>query len=140
MKTVSLILFLAGTTLCQAQNIVGTWQMTEQKTCFQSQFEESDTEKELKDAKASAKTGVAKLIKFDAKGSGEEGVFSQGKKKGSGMNPFKYQVMGQELHFLDKKSGIITERFVIEELSATTLRIHNSNRDCEVRTFVRVKK
>ena len=138
MKTITLIL-LVGTTLCQAQTIVGTWQMTEQKTCFQSQFEESDTEKELKDAKGTAKTGVAKIIKFGAKGQGEEGVFSQGKKKGSGLNQFKYQVVDQELHFLDKKSGIITERFIIEELSATTLRIHNANRDCEVRTFAKVK-
>lgn len=139
MKYLLAILFCVGVNFCQGQSIVGTWQLTDQKTCFKSEFEESETEKELKDAKASSKTGVARLIKFDNKGGGEEGVFSQGKKKGSGMNPFKYQVMGQELHFLDKKSGIITERFVIEELSATTLRIHNAARDCEVKTFSRVK-
>ncbi|MCU0369697.1 MAG: hypothetical protein MUF39_12835 [Cyclobacteriaceae bacterium] len=55
------------------------------------------------------------------------------------MNSFKYQVVDNELQFVDKKSGMITQRFIIEELTETTLRFHNAQRDCEVKTFVRIK-
>jgi len=134
-----IILFLFGACLCQAQGLIGTWQQTDEKTCFQSQFEESSTEKELSAAKGASRTGVAKIIKFDAKGNGEEGIFSTGKKKGSGMTAFKYSVKDRELQLLDKKSGIITQRFIIDDVSASTLVIHNAMRDCEVRTFSRVK-
>ncbi len=125
--------------LGQSQSLVGTWQLTEDKTCFQSQFEESETEKELSSAMGASRNAVAKLIRFGEKGKGEEGIFSQGKRKGSSMNEFRYQVKGNELQFLDRKSGMITTRFVIDELTETTLRFHNAMRDCEVKTFVRVK-
>jgi hypothetical protein len=122
-----------------AQKLIGSWQLTEEKTCFQSDMPESDTEKELTESMGASRNAVARIIIFDKKGSGEEGIFSQGKKKGSNMNSFKYQVVEQELQFLDKKSGMITQRFIIEELTETTLRFHNAQRDCEVKTFVRVK-
>ena len=142
MKTTLLISLLLVGGIAHGQSIVGTWQLTEEKTCFQSQsqFEESATEKELASGFGStSKTSVAKLISFDKKGSGEEGIFSKGKKKGSEKTPFKYKVSGQELQFVDKKSGMITSRFVIEELSSNVLRFHDAERDCEVKSFVRVK-
>jgi hypothetical protein len=142
MKTTLLLPLLLIAGAVSSQSIVGTWQLSEEKTCFQSQsqFEESDTEKELASGFGStSKTTVAKLISFDKKGSGEEGIFSKGKKKGSDKSPFKYKISGQELQFLDKKSGMITSRFVIEELSANVLRFHDAERDCEVKAFVRVK-
>ena len=134
-----MIIFLAWTT--NAQTLVGTWQLTEEKTCFQvqNQFEKSDTEKELEGAMDGTQNSVAKLITFDKKGGGEEGIFSAGKKKGSGMNSFKWKIDGQELHFIDKKSGMITQRFILDELGASTLRIHNAMRDCEVKVFSKVK-
>ena len=52
----------------QAQSLVGTWQQMENKTCFESQLPESQTEKELlPDMSSSSQTAVAKLIRFDAK-------------------------------------------------------------------------
>jgi len=125
--------------LGQGQSLMGTWQLTEDKTCFQSQFEESETEKELSSAMGASRNAVAKLIRFGEKGKGEEGIFSQGKRKGSSMNEFRYQVKGNELQFIDRKSGMITSRFIIDELTGTTLRFHNAMRDCEVKTFVKVK-
>lgn len=122
-----------------AQKLIGTWQLTEEKTCFQSDMKESDTERELKKSMGASANAVARIITFGAKDSGEEGIFSKGKKKGSNMNSFKYKVVGQELQFVDKKSGMITQRFMIEELTETTLRFHNAQRDCEIKTFVRVK-
>ena len=123
----------------QAQSLVGTWQQVEEKTCMQSPFEESDTEKELLTGFGSTQNAVAKLIKFGSKGTGEEGIFSKGSKKGSAMNSFKYQVNGLELLLLDKKSGIMTQRFIIDELNVSTLKIHNASKDCEIRSFSRIK-
>ncbi len=134
----TLIIFLSVLN-ANAQAIVGTWQLTEDKPCLMSPFEKSETEKELEDAKVSSRNAVAKLIKFDAKGGGEEGIFSMGKKKGSGLNSFRWKIEGQELHFIDKKSGIITQRFILDELGTSTLRIHNAMRDCEVKVFSKVK-
>jgi hypothetical protein len=90
----------------------------ESKTCFESQLPETQTEKELlPDMTGSSHTAVAKLIRFDSKNRGEEGIFSKGKKKGSSMNAFQYKVTGNELLLLDKKSGLMTQHFVIDELS-----------------------
>ncbi len=142
MKTATLVFLFFIAAGASAQSIVGTWQLTEDKTCFQlqTQFQESDTEKELASGFGNtSKTSVAKLMSFSAKGTGEEGVFSKGKKKGTGTTSFRYKVTGQELQLLDKKSGMITSRFVIEELSDNVLRFHDAARDCEVKAFVRVK-
>lgn len=140
MKNLLALCFIAFAISSHAQSIVGTWQMTDQKTCFEANFKESDTEKELESAMGgTSQTAVAKLIKFGSKGTGEEGVFSQGKKKGAGMTAFQYRVSGQELQFTDKKSGMITQRFIIEELTDTSLRFHDANKDCEVKSFTRVK-
>lgn len=138
MKTIILILLVAAGNL-NAQGLIGTWQLTEDKTCFQAQFEKSDVEKELEQSMGASKNAVAKLITFDKKGTGEEGIFSQGNKKGVGKSFFKYDVKGKELHLMDKKSGIITQRFIIDELTESTLVIHNAMKDCEIKTFSRIK-
>jgi hypothetical protein len=144
MKTLAILPLVCLAFLSFGQSIVGTWQLTEEKTCFQSALEEtqtqSDTEKELASAMGgTSRTSVAKLITFNAKGGGEEGVFSKGSKKGSGKNSFRYKVQDGELQFLDKKSGMITSRYVIEELSGSVLRFHDADRDCEIKAFTRVK-
>jgi len=130
---------LALSHLSMGQSLVGSWQLIEEKTCFQSNMEESDTELELKDGMGASRQSVARMIVFSKKGTGEEGIFSQGKKKGSDKNKFNYRVTGQELQFLDKKSGMATQRFIIDELSTTTLRFHNALKDCEVKTFKRLE-
>jgi hypothetical protein len=137
---ISLMMILLVWT-ANAQSIVGTWQLTEEKTCFQSQsqFEKSDTEKELEGGMGSLKNSVTRLLKLDEKGAAEEGIFTAGKKKGSSMTYFKWKIDGQELHFIDKKSGIITQRFILDEVGTSTLRIHNATRDCEVKVFSKVK-
>jgi Lipocalin-like domain len=132
--------FLAGA-LCtaQAQSLVGSWQVVEEKTCFDAQFTESETEKELTKDMGSTKSSVARVIRFDKNGSGEEGIFTTGKKKGSGKTSFKYRMTGKEIQLLDKKSGIMTQQLVIDTLTATTLKIHLAAKDCETKTFTRIK-
>ena len=140
MKYFLTVMVIAAFASGQAQSLVGTWQQMENKTCFESQLPESETEKELlPDMKGSSQTSVAKLIRFDAKSRGEEGIFSKGKKKGSSMTAFQYKVTGNELLLLDKKSGIMTQHFVIDELSESILKIHDFEKDCESRTFSRIR-
>jgi hypothetical protein len=103
-------------------------------------MKESDTEKELTSMMGSnSASSVAKLIVFKKDGYGQEGIFSTGKKKGADMNSFKYKYAGQELNFTDKKSGIITHRFVIDELTDTSLKFHDAVKECETKAFTRVK-
>jgi hypothetical protein len=123
-----------------AQGLEGTWQQTGSKTCFQANMKESDTEKELKEAMhGSSATSVAKIIVFKKDGSGQESIFSAGRKKGSELSAFKYKWNTKELLFIDKKSGIITSRFVVDEITTTTLKIHDAVKECETRSFIKVK-
>ncbi len=138
MKTVIVILLVAVGSL-KAQGLIGTWQLTDDKTCFQTEFQKSKAEKELEQSMGASKNAIAKLITFDEKGMGEEGIFSQGNKKGVGKSTFKYDVKNKELQLMDKKSGIITQRFIIDELTESTLVIHNAMKDCEIKTFSRIK-
>ncbi len=139
MKALVLFFLVGLSGSIYGQGIIGTWQLTDDQTCLKAQFEKSETEKELEKSMGSTQTGVAKLIRFDKKGSGEEGIFSVGKKKGAGMTSFQYDVKGNELFLKDKKSGIITQRFIIDEVTESTLKIHNALKDCEVKIFSRVK-
>ena len=145
MKYIMIVCFAAVIIQSHGQTIVGTWQLSDEKTCFQSEMKdsgmkESDTEKELLAQMGGSSQGsVARHISFDAKGRGQEGVFSSGKKKGSGMNSFKYKINGQELLLLDAKSGIMTRQLVIDTLVQSTLRFHDAKKDCESRTFTRIK-
>jgi hypothetical protein len=140
MKAILTMALLLSFTASYGQGLIGTWQLTEEKTCFAATFEKSDTEKELEQSMGKgSQTAVAKIIRFDKKGTGEEGIFSQGKKKGAGHTSFKYSVKDKELQLLDAKSGIITQRFVIDEVSESTLKLHDAAKDCEVKVFARIK-
>lgn len=55
------------------------------------------------------------------------------------MTNFQYKISGQELQFTDKKSGMITRRFVIDELTETSLKIHDAVKECETKSFIKVK-
>ena len=138
MKAILLFFFVAGASLANGQAIVGKWQLTEDKPCVESTFEKSETELELESAMSGSRTSVAKIIIFKKDGTGEEGVFSVGRKKGSGMNSFKYKIEGTQLLLLDKKSGMITQRFILDELSSGTLKIRNALRDCESKVFIKI--
>ncbi len=139
MRYFIIILFVNLAVIAHGQSIVGTWQLTEEKPCIEQQMELSETEKELLPSFGSSSSAVAKIIRFDQKGKGEEGIFTSGRRKGTDKEPFRYQLSGNELQFLDKKSGIIKERFAIDELTSVKLRFHKVGRDCEMRTFSRVE-
>ena len=140
MKTLIVFVFTLISLGSYSQSILGTWQMTDSKTCFQTNLKETETEKELEGMMGgNSASSVAKLIIFKKDGSGQEGIFSAGKKKGSDLNSFQYKFSGQELNFVDKKSGMITRRFVVDELTETSLKIHDAVKDCETKAFTRAK-
>lgn len=141
MKTYTLILlaWVGIAITSRAQSLVGTWQVKEEKTCFEAQMNESETEKELRKDMGSTRNAVARVITFKKNGSGEEGIFSAGKKRGSDKTAFDYRVSGTTLQLLDRKSKIMTQELVIDELSQTTLRFHLAGKDCESKTLTRIK-
>ncbi len=132
-------MLLAVGAVSNAQSLVGSWQVVEEKTCFDSQFTESETEKELLKDMGSTQNSIARVIAFNKNGTGEEAIFSTGKKKGSGKTSFRYRVTGKEIQLLDKKSGIMTQQLVIDTLTATVLKIHLASKDCETKTFSKIK-
>lgn len=124
----------------RAQSIVGKWQLSEQKTCFQSEMKESETEKELSSSMGSTSaTAVGRVMVLDDKGRGETSIMSAGKKKATDKESFKYQVTGSEFQMLDKKSGLVTSRWVIDELTETSLKMHDAARDCETKAYIKIK-
>jgi hypothetical protein len=140
MKTLIIIVLTGVTSTAFCQSIVGRWQLSEQKTCFQAEMKESETEKELTASMgATSATGVARVMTLDAKGRGEEGVMSVGKKKSASKETFTYQVSGSEFQVVDKKSGLVTHRWIIDELSDTSLKLHDAAKDCETKTYTKVK-
>ncbi len=128
-----------STCISKGQSIVGTWQLTEEKTCLGANIPLSETEKELMPGMGASGATVARTIKFDKKGAGEDGIFSAGRKKASDRSPFKYKVNGKELFLLDVKSGMMTESLMIDTLTQSMLKVHNSKKDCERKVFIRIK-
>ncbi|MBY0436183.1 MAG: hypothetical protein K2U26_18980 [Cyclobacteriaceae bacterium] len=122
-----------------AQSLEGTWQLTDEKTCFKSELSESDTEKELLQDMGGSRNAVARIIRFNKKGGGEESIFSTGRKRGNELSEFKYKLSGRDLMLLDKKSGMMTQQFVVDEFTSSTLKIHNAKKDCEIKTFIKIK-
>jgi hypothetical protein len=140
MKTLLIVTLIAFAIGAKAQSIVGKWQLSEQKTCFQADMKESETEKELSSSMSStSNTAVARMMTLEDNGSGEEGIFSAGKKKATSKTVFRYQVSEEEFFIIDKKSGVVTQRWVIDEITETSLKLHDAVRDCETKTYIRTK-
>lgn len=125
----------------QSGSLTGTWQIAEEKTCFleQVQSEESDTEKELLQGFGQTRTSVARIIRFKSNGTGEESIFNTGRRRGEKLREFKYSLTGDQLLLLDKKSGLMTQKLIVEELSAGTLRFHIDGKECEIKSFTKIR-
>ncbi|MEI9918699.1 MAG: hypothetical protein WDO14_07835 [Bacteroidota bacterium] len=46
---------------------------------------------------------------------------------------------GSEFQVLDKKSGIVMSRWVIDELTDTSLKMHDAVKDCETKEYLKIK-
>jgi uncharacterized protein YwbE len=53
--------------------------------------------------------------------------------------PFRYRVDNTQLQLLDIKSGMMTRGLVIDSLTQSVLIFHTSQRECEKKTFSRIR-
>lgn len=136
-----LLLTLSGATVyCQAQSIVGRWQLVKQSSCVEDEMgeEDDDTQALIDDMKAMSGAGP-QVIEFKANNTGHETTKIISKKKSYNSRSFMYRYNESGLYFLDKRSKTIIEGFTVEKLEGDSLIISNASRVCETKVFVRVK-
>lgn len=121
------------------QSLTGTWQVVKSGNCMGDEFSDTtETEDELLESMASKSTTTPKTIRFNADNSGEENWRTIGKRKASSREKFLYRYSDGSIYFLDKKSRIITDTFIVEELTYSTLIMFNKSRSCERLELTRI--
>ena len=141
MKTIACLLVLISLTMvCQAQSLVGRWQLVKESSCVEDELSPDDVETDdlINDMKS--RSGAApQVIEFKDNNSGHESTKIISRKKSYNSKGFLYRFDGEGLYFLDKKSRTIIEGFTVEKLESDSLIITNSARVCETKIFVRIK-
>lgn len=136
-------LILALLLLCRfghAQEIIGKWQLVKQSTCMEDDLDASSPEEEEIVSEMKSMTGEApQTIEFRDNNSAVESTKIIDRRKSYNSNAMLYKFTGDALHILDKKSRTIIDSFIVEQLSADSLIISNSERACETRVFVKIK-
>lgn len=141
MKTIACLLVLISLTMaCQAQSIVGRWQLVNESSCVEDELSPDDVETDdlVSDMKSMSGAG-SQVLEFKDNNSGRESTKIISKKKSYNSKGFLYRLDGDGLYFLDKKSRTIIEGFTVEKLESDSLIITNSARVCETKIFVRIK-
>jgi len=139
-KIMLLMAITASTALCQAQSIVGRWQLVNQSNCVEDELGASDDDTQaLVDDMKSLSGSVPQILEFKSNSTGEESAKIISKKKSYNSRSFMYRYNDSGLYFLDKKSKTIIEGYTVEKLDTDSLIISNSSRVCETKIFVRVK-
>ena len=133
-------LFFLSISSAYGQPLPGTWQVVKENNCMGNEMGTlSETEEELLESMSTRSGNTPKTFLFNADGSGEENWRSRGKKNSASKEKFLYRYTDEVLYLLDKKSRLITYTFLVEELTATSLKMFNKDRDCERLELVRVK-
>jgi len=141
MKTIAYLLALVSLTMvCQAQSIVGRWQLVKESSCVEDELSPDDAETDdlINDMK-SMSGAAPQVLEFKDNNSGRESTKIISRKKSYNSKGFLYRLDGDGLYFLDKKSRTIIEGFTVEKLESDSLIISNSVRVCETKIFVRIK-
>lgn len=124
----------------RAQEIVGKWQLVKQSTCIEDELDANSPEEEEIISEMKSMSGAApQTIEFKENNSAVENTKIIDRKKSYNSNAMMYKFTGDALHILDKKSRMIIDSFIVEQLSADSLIISNSERACETRVFVKIK-
>jgi len=128
---VGLMIMMISSTF--AQTLTGTWQVIKESNCMGDEFNNnpSEAEEELLKSMSFMSGGTPKTIQFNADGSGEENWRKKGKKKPSSKEKFLYRISDGIIYFLDKKSRLITNTYIIEQLTESQLLMFNKERSCE---------
>jgi hypothetical protein len=141
MKTIACLLALVSLTIvCQAQSIVGRWQLVKESSCVEDELSPDDAETDdlINDMK-SMSGAAPQVLEFKDNNSGRESTKIISRKKSYNSKGFLYRLDGDGLYFLDKKSRTIIEGFTVEKLESDSLIITNSTRVCETKIFIRIK-
>lgn len=141
MKKLTLLLVITGSTLfCQAQSIVGRWQLVKQSSCVEDEMGESDDDTQaLIDDMKSMSSASPQILELRANNTGQESTKIISRKRSYNSKAFMYRHTDNGLYFLDKRSKTIIEGFTVERLESDSLIISNASRVCETKIFVRVK-
>lgn len=141
MKKLTLLLVITGSTLfCQAQSIVGRWQLVKQSSCVEDEMGESDDDTQaLIDDMKSMSAAAPQILELRANNTGQESTKIISRKRSYNSKAFMYRHNDNGLYFLDKRSKTIIEGFTVERLESDSLIISNASRVCETKIFVRVK-
>jgi hypothetical protein len=140
MKAIITLFLSFAFCLAMSQSVVGTWQITKQSNCLESEV--SDTLKMDEDVMAefSSKSNRSpKVVSFNSDNTGEEAIKTMDKKKSSSVKKFHYKQDGSTIYILDKKSRLITSSLVIETLTSDSLVYHPAGKACERIFLVRTK-
>ena len=136
-----LLILTALPIIGQAQSIIGTWQVMKERNCLGRELEEpTKTEEELTERMTSLSGQIPKVITFNPDQSGKQNWKSVGKKKSAVREKFLYKVADDTLYFLDKKSRLIIDTYLIQALSADILILVNKSRSCERLELARVNQ
>jgi hypothetical protein len=141
MKTlVCVLIIISQNMICQAQSIVGRWQLVKESSCVEDEMspEDAETEGLINDMK-SLSGATPQVIEFKENHNGQESTKIINRKKSYNSKAFLYRFDGEALYFLDKKSKTIIEGFTVEKFESDSLIITNSSRVCETKVFVRIK-
>jgi hypothetical protein len=141
MKTIACLFALVSLTMvCQAQSIVGRWQLVKESSCVEDEISPDDAETDdlINDMK-SMSGAAPQVLEFKDNNSGRESTKIISRKKSYNSKGFLYRLDGDGLYFLDKKSRTIIEGFTVEKLESDSLIITNSARVCETKIFVRIQ-
>ncbi len=141
MKTIACLLVLISLAMvCQAQSLVGRWQLVKESSCVEDELSPDDVETDDLVNDMKSRSGAApQVIEFKDNNSGHESTKIISRKKSYNSKGFLYRFDGEGLYFLDKKSRTIIEGFTVEKLESDSLIITNSARVCETKIFVRIK-
>ena len=126
---------------CEAQSIVGRWQLSKQSNCVESELEEGEeaTVKEMAEDMEGLSGAEHQIIEFKDNNTGSESTKIINKKKSYNSKSFLYRYNEGSLYILDKRSRTIIDGFTVEKLTNDSLIISNVSRVCETKIFVRLE-
>jgi hypothetical protein len=141
MKTLIFMIFSAfGIMVCEAQSIVGRWQLSKQSNCVESELEEEEASvKEMVEDMEGLSGAEPQIIEFKENNTGSENTKIINKSKSYNSKSFLYRYNEGSLYILDKKSRTIIDGFTVEKLTNDSLIISNVSRVCETKIFVRLQ-
>jgi hypothetical protein len=142
MKTFIFMMALSsGIMVCQAQSIVGRWQLSKQSNCVESELDEEEdaSVKEMVDDMKGLSGSEPQILEFKDNNTGSESTKIINKNKSYNSKSFLYRYNEGSLYILDKKSRTIIDGFTVEKLDNDSLIISNVERVCETKIFVRLK-